>query len=102
MDNISALMGLVYTVISAVLIWKIKSQSEKNDKFTQDITTLQTTAVTDEHVRKVMREEMQQLNIALPELVKVVREIEKYIAERRGYDAGYVAAKRRATDGSIE
>ena len=98
MENASAIMGIITTVLAGVILWKLRSQSEKNDKFAASITALENTAVSDEHVRKVIREEMQQLNATLPELIKSMNDVKNYIAEERGYKAGQAAALRRAGD----
>ena len=101
MDNtliVTWAMTVLSTILTGVILWKHRSQSEKNEKFSTSITSLENTAVNDEHVRRVIREEMQQLNTMLPKVLEALREIQTELAEQRGYQAGQIAAQRRAAD----
>lgn len=101
MDNtliVTWAMTVLSTILTGVILWKLRSQSEKNEKFSTSITSLENTAVNDEHVRRVIREEMQQLNTMLPKVLEALREIQTELAEQRGYQAGQIAAQRRAAD----
>jgi len=101
MDNtliVTWAMTVLSTILTGVILWKLRSQSEKNEKFAASITSLENTAVNDEHVRRVIREEMQQLNTMLPKVLEALREIQTELAEQRGYQAGQIAAQRRVAD----
>lgn len=101
MDNtliVTWAMTVLSTILTGVILWKLRSQSEKNEKFSTSITSLENTAVNDEHVRRVIREEMQQLNTMLPKVLEALREIQTELAEQRGYQAGQIAAQRRVAD----
>ena len=101
MDNtliVTWAMTVLSTILTGVILWKLRSQSEKNEKFSTSITSLENIAVNDEHVRRVIREEMQQLNTMLPKVLEALREIQTELAEQRGYQAGQIAAQRRAVD----
>jgi len=91
-------LGLLSTILTGIVLWKLKAQSDKNDKFSASITALENTAVNEGHVRTIIKEELQPMNSALPELVRSINEVNKYIAEERGYRAGQQAAQRRIAD----
>jgi hypothetical protein len=91
-------LGIFSTVLSSIYLWKLKAQSDKNDKFSASITALENTAVNEGHVRSIIKEELQPLNNALPDLIRSINEVKTYIAEERGYRNGQLAAQRRAVD----
>lgn len=98
---IAWLLGLLLPIFTGVVLWKLRAQTEKNERFADAITRLESTAVSDKHVREIIREEMEQVNIVLPKLLESMHSLEKYISEERGYKAGQAAARSRAGDGKI-
>ncbi len=102
MDYTSIIVGgcisLVFTILSGIALHKINKQSDRIDAFSIAITALENTAVTDSHVRSIIREEMQPMNTALPEIVRSLNEFNRFMAEERGYRAGQQAAQRRVTN----
>lgn len=103
MDTTTALiMGGIITVITSIFSGIAVHRSSRRDdaveRNTQNITVLQQTAVTEGHVRTIIKEEMQPMNQALPEIVRSLNEFNKFMAEERGYRAGQQAAQRRLSD----
>lgn len=69
------------------------------ESFAQAITTLQNTAVSDSHVRRVFKEELLPFSQSLQELVKSNQRIEVHIAEEKGFKAAQSLNNRvRSTD----
>jgi hypothetical protein len=91
-------LGILSTILAGIVLWKLRSQSEKNDGYASAIVALQNTAVNEGHVRTIIKEEMQPMNTALPDLVRSINEVNKFMAEERGYRAGQLAAQRRSAD----
>lgn len=103
MDTTTALiMGGIITaltsIFSGIAIYRSNRRDDAVERNTQSITVLQQTAVTDSHVRTIIKEEMQPMNTALPEIVRSLNEFNKFMAEERGYRAGQQAAQRRLSD----
>lgn len=101
MDSNSILLwawGAFGTIFTSVVLWKLRAQTEKNEKFAASITALESTAVNEGHVRTIIKEELSPINSALPDLIRSINEVKTYIAEERGYRAGQQASQRRLTD----
>ena len=91
-------LGLLSTILTGIVLWRLRSQSEKNDKFSSSITALENTAVNEGHVRTIIKEELQPINVALPELIRSINEVNRHISEERGYRNGQQAARTRMAD----
>jgi hypothetical protein len=108
MDNtalITWIFGILASLISGLCLFKLQKQSDKdkdqavvNGDFVARLTVLENTAVSDEHVRKVIREEMQQVNVLLPKLWDSMHKIELYISEQKGYKEAQALMSRRKQD----
>lgn len=102
MDYTSLIIGgfisLIFTIIAGVALHRVNKQSDRIDGFAASITTLENTAVNEGHVRSIIREELQPINVALPELIRSINEVNRHISEERGYRAGQQAAQRRLSD----
>lgn len=92
---INYVFSAISTLLTSIVLWKLKSQSDKNEKFASAITALENTAVNEGHVRTIIKEELQPMNNALPELVRSMNEVKQYISEEKGYRAGLAAGQRR-------
>ena len=90
--------GILGSILSGICLYKIKHQAEKNDMFARSITALENTAVSDTHVRQVIREEMASVNLILPKLMDSMHKIELYIAKEEGYRTAKADAARRKGD----
>lgn len=88
-------LGILGTVLAGVILWKLRSQSEKNEKFSAAIIALEKTAVSEEHVRKIVTEALSPLLATMEKVVSSTHKIELYISEQRGFQAGQNAAQRR-------
>lgn len=77
---------------------KIKTQDEKIETMAVEMSTLKSTAVSDSHVRAVVKEELQPLNATLTKVADSMEAIKEYIAEEKGFKAGAAAARRRVED----
>lgn len=95
---IGGAISAVFSFLVGIALYRTQKQSERMDEFSKNIVALQNTAVSDEHVRRVIREEVQQLNTMLPKVLDALREIQTDLAEQKGYHAGQIAAQRRSTD----
>lgn len=95
---IGGTLSALFSFLVGIALYRTQKQSERMDEFASHIVALQNTAVNDEHVRRVIREEVQQLNMMLPKVLDALREIQTELAEQRGYQAGQQSAKRRVTD----
>lgn len=91
-------LGILSTLLTSIVLWKLRAQTEKNEKFSASIVKLENTAVSDEHVRKVVREEMAPVNAALPKILESMHLLETFVAEERGFKAGQRAARTRLAD----
>lgn len=108
MDNsaiITWAFGILASLICGVCLFRLQKQSDKdkdqtkiNGDFMGRLTVLENTAVSDEHVRRVIREEMQQMNNLLPKLMDSMHTIELYIAEQKGYKEAQALMSRRKVD----
>lgn len=97
----SIIMGvitLITSILAGVAIHRSNRRDDTVDKNTQDITILQQVAVTDGHVRKIIKEELQPLSLDSEKMLAIMHNIELYIAEEKGFKAARVEAQRRITD----
>lgn len=95
---VGSLFTLVTGLVSAFIMHRIKTQEGKLDTLTTDVSTLKSTAVSDSHVRAVVKEELQPLNATLTKVADSMEAIKEYIAEEKGFKAGAAAARRRVED----
>ncbi len=95
---IGGAVSALFSFLVGIALYRTQKQSERMSEISKSIVTLQNTAVNDEHVRRVIREEVQQLNTMLPQVLNALREIQVDLAEQKGYQAGQIAAQRRAKD----
>lgn len=102
MDYTSIIVGgcisLVFTILSGIALHRVNKQNDRIDAFSIAITALENTAVNESHVRSIIREELQPINVALPELIRSINEVNRHISEERGYRNGQLAAQRRVAD----
>lgn len=91
---IGGCLSLIFTILSGIALHRVNKQSDRIDAFSVAITTLENTAVNEGHVRSIIKEELQPLNNALPELIRSVNEFHVFIAEERGYRAGQRARRK--------
>jgi hypothetical protein len=94
---IASVFGFVLTLVSGLIISKVNRTANKQEAQDKAITTLQNTAVSDSHVRKIVKEELQPLTLTLDKVVTSLHNIEVYVAEDKGYKAG-----RRAMSNDVE
>ena len=97
----SIIMGvitLITSILAGVAIHRSNRRDDTVEKNTQDITILQQVAVTDGHVRKIIKEELQPLSLDSEKMLAIMHNIELYIAEEKGFKAARVEAQRRVTD----
>lgn len=95
---IGGAISALFSFLVGIALYRTQKQSERMSEISKSIVTLQNTAVNDEHVRRVIREEVQQLNTMLPKVLDALREIQTDLAEQKGYQAGQIAAQRRSND----
>ena len=100
-STISYLFTGISTLLTSIILWKLKSQGEKNEHFAAAIIALENTAVNEEHVRKILKEELQTMNTVLPELSRSMNEMKQYISEEKGYRAGLAAGQRRQAQPTV-
>lgn len=99
---IASVFGCLLTIISGLVVAKVNRQAAKQEAQDKAITTLQNTAVSDSHVRRIFKEEVQSLANNLDKAVMSLHNIEVYIAEDKGFKAGRAAAQRRAMSNDVE
>lgn len=85
---IGGAISAVFSFLVGIALYRTQKQSERMDEFAKSIVTLQNTAVTDEHVRKVVKEEVQPVIGQLQSINASVHNIEIFMAQERGYRAG--------------
>lgn len=95
---IGGCISLLFTILSGIALHRVNKQSDRIDAFSVAITALENTAVNEGHVRSIIKEELQPINSALPDLIRSINEVKIYISEERGYRAGQQAAARRIAD----
>lgn len=103
---ITWVFGVLGSLISGIALYRIKQlderakeQQARNDRVAASITALEATAVSDEHMRRVIKEEMHQMNQLIPKVMESLHQIELYVAEERGYRTARAAtAARRKND----
>ena len=83
----------LFTFLSGFFLWKIKKQSETIESHERDIISLKNTSVTDGHVRRIVKEELEPLSKQLSELVASMRNVEMFMAQERGFRAGVAQHK---------
>ena len=104
MESVSLLSYLltgISTLLTSIILWKLKSQGEKNEQFSAAIVALENTAVNEGHVRIILKEELQTMNTVLPELSRSMNEMKQYISEEKGYRAGLAAGQRRQSQSPV-
>lgn len=90
---IGGVVSAFFSLLVGIALYRIQKQSERMDEFAKNIVTLQNTAVTDEHVRKVVKEEVQPVIGQLQSINASVHNIEIFMAQERGYRAGIAQVK---------
>jgi len=89
MDLTSILFGpflsLCLTIVAGVAVHRTNKVKDSIDKAINDITVLQQTTVTDSHVRKILKEELQQFSANSEKMLLSMHKIEVFIAEQKGY-----------------
>lgn len=102
---IFSVLGTIGTFVGGYLLYKIKQADAKTaevdnklDEHSAAITRLENTAVTDSHVRAVVKEEIQPLASTINRVADSMDVIKEYIAEDKGFKAGQAAAQRRKDD----
>lgn len=80
------------------MLHRVKKIETTQDEHSQAITKLESTAVTDSHVRAVVKEEIQPLASTINRVADSMDVIKEYIAEDKGFKAGQAAALRRKDD----
>lgn len=109
---VSGILGLIFTIIAGVVLHLISKQSKRQEDIeeqlrhnTEAIISLKTTAVSDAHVRSIMKEEVQPLvqplSEALGNVLISVRDIQLSLAERKGFEAAQQLYSKRKTDNKI-
>jgi hypothetical protein len=93
MEYITPIFGGLISLIVGIALYRIKEQDAKIDEFTKSITALQNTAVSDSHVRNVVKEELRPLTSSTEQLLKSMHNIELHIAQERGFKAGLMRHK---------
>lgn len=95
---LGGVVSLVTAILSGVAIHRTNKKSDVIEKLENDVTILQQIAVTDGHVRKIVREEVYPLAINSEKMLNSMHNIEIYIAEQKGYQAARLEAQRRVVD----
>lgn len=95
---LSTVIGGVVAIIGRYLLHRVKKIEENQDIYSEAITKLENTAVTDSHVRAVVKEEIQPLAYSINRVADSMDVIKEYIAEDKGFKAGQAAALRRKDD----
>ena len=96
---LGGLISLIVTLMGGVMLHRLKKTEEKLEAFSTSITELKSTAVSDSHVRKVVKEEVAPLSDSLNELLKSMHKIEVHMAEEKGFKAATTLSHRiRASD----
>ena len=98
---IGGLVTLITTIIAGVAINRTSRQEEKMEEFSKAITSLQNTAVTDSHVRNIVKEEIQPIQVGMGEILKTLHKLEIHMAKEEGYKAG-ASNRRRLSDFETE
>lgn len=107
--SVEAILMSVLGGVVSLFFWFIKHKMTKSDEAAKETAkrleelektalSLQTTAVTDSHVRKVVKEEMEPIAQQLGKLLEVTHSIEVYMAEDRGYKAAQSSMNKRKQD----
>ena len=98
-------VSCIFTIISGFALHLIRRQAEKTDKLeeqlkklSESVVQLNNTAVSDSHVRNVVREEIQQLSLNIDMMMGSVKSIELFVAEQRGFQAAQQMFARRKKD----
>lgn len=95
---IGGTISLCTSILAGVAIHRTNKKTEVIERLENDVTILQQIAVTDSHVRKIVKEELQPLSVNSEKMLISMHNIEIYIAEQKGYQAARIEAQRRATD----
>lgn len=96
---VGSVVSLITAILSGVAIHRTNKKSDVIEKLENDVTILQQIAVTDSHVRRIVKEELQPLSVNSEKMLDSMRNIEIYIAEQKGYQAARLeASQRRVTD----
>lgn len=99
---IGGTLTLVTSILAGVAVHRVNKNKDMLDKTINDVTVLQQTAVSDSHVRKIVKEELQPLSVNSEKLLEGMRKVELFIAEQKGYYAARsevkAEAKRRVSD----
>lgn len=96
------LLGGVVTIVSGVALHRSTKESDTVEEHTRKITALESTAVTDSHVRMLLKEEIKEeitpVKVTMEEVLRLARKIELRLATEDGFKEGYASAARRKTD----
>jgi hypothetical protein len=96
---IGGVVSLCVSIMAGVAVHRSNRARDAVERNTNDITVLQQIAVTDSHVRKIVKEELQPLSVNSEKMLASMHNIELYIAEEKGRKAALLEAQqRRATD----
>lgn len=96
---IGGVISLCISIIAGVAIHRTNKVRDSVDKAVNDITVLQQIAVTDSHVRRIVKDELQPLAANTEKMLASMHNIEIFIAEQKGYNTARLEAKRsRSTD----
>lgn len=71
---------------------RTRKQEDKIINLSQEITQLKATAVTEAHVRTLMKEEIKPLSDKIDSVNSNISEIKDWVAEERGFKKGLTAA----------
>lgn len=105
LDLTTGIIGLVFTIISGIVLHVVTKQSRKQElveeqvsQNTESIIQLKNTAVSESHVRAILREEVQPLHQSMSNLLSSVQAIQIYIAERKGFESAQQIYSKRKSD----
>lgn len=92
---IGSTVSLITAILSGVAIHRTNKKSDAIDKLESDVTILQQIAVTDSHVREIVKEELQPLSANSEKMLASMHNIELYIAEEKGRKSARIESVRR-------
>jgi hypothetical protein len=103
---VSGIITLVFTLIGGAIHSKVnrtREELERNKDLYEElkrehgekISLLQQTAVSENHVRKIVEEALKPLNSTLERLLDSVHKIEVHIAEEKGFKSAQALIERR-------
>ena len=90
-------VSAIFSLLVGIALYRIQKHGERMDEFAKNIVTLQNTAVTDSHVRRIVKEEIQPVGADVKEIKESMHNIEIFMAQERGFRAG-LAQKQAETN----